>query len=123
MDNIKIRLVTTSESDLNGIVGVYKSDDWAPWSKLDECTAWITKRLERGFYIQVAEVDGKIVAHGEWIITNEPERKFLYLGMLEINENYQQTLPVFVPRLKPETFKLRRRTLTAPAAHSLSTCL
>ena len=90
IDNIKIRQATTSESDLNGIVKIYKPGDEAPWSKLDECRAWITKRLERGFYIQLAEIDGKIVGHGEWIISDEPCRKFAYLGMLEINEDYQR---------------------------------
>jgi len=57
---------------------------------MEECTAWITKRLERGFYIQIAEFDGKIVGHGEWIISDEPDRKFLYLGMLQIDEDYQK---------------------------------
>lgn len=89
MNNIKIRTATTSESDLNGIVGVYNPDD-GPWSKLDKCTGLVTKRLERGFYIQVAETDGKIVGYSEWIITDEPERKFLYLSWLRINDNYQR---------------------------------
>ena len=90
MDNIKIRQATTSESDINGIVKVYKPGDEVPWSKPVECKAWISKRLERGFYIQVAEIDEKIIAHGEWIISDEPNRKFAYLGMLEINEQYQR---------------------------------
>lgn len=90
MDNVKIRMATVSESDLNGIVQVYKPGDEVPWSKLDECRAWISKRLERGFYIRLAEIDGKIVGHAEWIISDEPDRKFLYLGILEINENYQR---------------------------------
>ena len=90
MDNVKIRQATASEADLDGIRHVYKPDDEGPWSKPDECRAWITKRLERGFYIQVAETDGKIVGHGEWIISDEPGRKFAYLGMLEINENYRR---------------------------------
>lgn len=90
MDNIKIRLATDSESDINGIVKVYKTGDEVPWSKYDECKAWISKRLERGFYIQLAELDDKIVAHGEWIISDEPDRRFVYLGMLEVNELYQR---------------------------------
>jgi GNAT superfamily N-acetyltransferase len=90
MCNIKIRQATATEADFNGITGVYKPDDEAPWSKPDECRAWISKRLERGFYIQLAEIDGKIVAHGEWVISDEPNRKFLYLGMMEVNEAYQR---------------------------------
>jgi len=90
MNSIKIRQMTASESDLNGVVGIYKADHWAPWSRLDECTAWIAKRLERGFYLQVAEVDGKIVGHSEWVVTDEPDKKFIYLSTIEINENYQR---------------------------------
>jgi len=90
MDNVKIRNATTSEADLDGIVRIYKPDDEGPWCKPDECRAWISKRLERGFYIRLAEVDGKIISHAEWIISDEPDRKFVYLGMLEINESYQR---------------------------------
>ncbi|MCL1859054.1 MAG: GNAT family N-acetyltransferase [Oscillospiraceae bacterium] len=92
MDNvkiIKIRQATASESDLNGIVNVYRGQS-IPWGNITDCTSWVTKRLERGFYIQVAEIDGKIVGHGEWIISDEPDRKFLYLGMLEIDKDYQR---------------------------------
>ena len=95
MDNVKIRQMTTSESDLNGIANIHRSCE-DPWNEIEECTAWITKRLERGVYIQVAEIIneqtrlGKIVGHGEWIISDEPDRKFLYLGMLQIDEDYQR---------------------------------
>ena len=88
MNNVKIRQMTTSASDLNGIANIHRSCE-DPWNEIEECTAWITKRLERGFYIQVAEIDGKIVGHGEWIISDEPGRKFLYLGMLQIDADYQ----------------------------------
>ena len=89
MDNIKIREMTASESDLKGIANIHR-DCTDPWGNIEECTAWITKRLERGFYIQVAEFDGKIVGHGEWIISDEPDRKFVYLGMLQIDKDYQR---------------------------------
>ena len=89
MNNIKIRLATATEADFNGIVSIYKPDDEGPWKEYEGCKAWITKRLERGFYIQVAEIDGKIIAHGEWIISDEPNRKYVYLGMLEVNEDYR----------------------------------
>jgi len=87
--NIKIRQATASKSDLNGIVHVYRGQT-LPWGNITACTSWTTKRLERGFYIQVAEIDGKIVGHGEWIISYEPDRKFIYLGILEIDKNYQR---------------------------------
>ncbi|MCL1793956.1 MAG: GNAT family N-acetyltransferase [Oscillospiraceae bacterium] len=89
MDNIKIREMTASESDLKGIANIHR-DCTDPWGNIEECTAWITKRLERGFYIQVAEFDGKIVGHGEWIVSDEPDRKFVYLGMLQIDKDYQR---------------------------------
>lgn len=89
MNSIKIRKATASESDLNGIANIHRSCE-DPWRDINECTAWITKRLERGFYIQVFETDGKIVGHGEWIISDEPDRKFAYLGMLQIDEEYQK---------------------------------
>lgn len=89
MNNIKIRQATASESDINGIVHVYRGQS-LPWSNIKDCTSWTTKRLDRGFYIRLAEVDGNIVGHGEWVISDEPDRKFLYLGMLEIDKDYQR---------------------------------
>ena len=89
LDNVIIRRATASESDIKGIVGVYKPDA-GPWSKLDTCKELVTKRLNRGFYIQVAEADGKIVGYSEWVITDEPGRKFLYLSWLIINDNHQR---------------------------------
>ena len=89
MDNIKIRNATTTESDINGITHVHREGEDA-WDNIRECEAWISKRLERGFYIRLAEIDGKIVGHAEWIISDEPNRKFLYLGMLQIDEDYQR---------------------------------
>ena len=88
MNNIKTRNATVSESDLNGIVYIHRGEP-VPWNNITDCTSWIAKRLERGFYIQVAEIDGKIVGHGEWVISDEPDRKFLYLGMLQIDEDYR----------------------------------
>jgi predicted N-acetyltransferase YhbS len=89
MDNVKIREMTLSESDINGILNIHRNCQ-DPWNEIEECMAWISKRLERGFYIQVAEIEGKVVGHGEWIISDEPDRKFLYLGMLQIDEDYQK---------------------------------
>jgi GNAT superfamily N-acetyltransferase len=89
MNNIKIRQITTSESDLKGMANVHRNCEDA-WTEIKQCTAWITKRLDRGFYIQAAEADGKIVGHAEWIISDEPDRKFVYLGMMQIDEEYQR---------------------------------
>ncbi|MCL2775611.1 MAG: GNAT family N-acetyltransferase [Oscillospiraceae bacterium] len=89
MYNIKIRNATASESDIAGIVYLHRESDDA-WDNIRECTVWISKRLERGFYIRLAEIDGKIVGHAEWIISDEPDRKFVYLGMLHIDEDYRR---------------------------------
>ena len=87
--SIKISQMTTSEADLHGIANIHRTCE-DPWREIEECTAWITKRIERGFYIQAAEFDGKIVGHGEWIVSDEVDVIFLYLGMLQIDADYQK---------------------------------
>ena len=47
-------------------------------------------RLENSFFIQVAVCGDKIVGHAEWIISDEPAHSFLYLGMLQVHEDYQK---------------------------------
>lgn len=90
MGNVKIRYATTSESDLNDIVKyIYQTEEF-PGGNLKECASWTKKRIENGFYIQIAEIDGKIIGHAVWNISDEPDRKFLYLSMLQIDENYQR---------------------------------
>ena len=89
MDNIKIRDITTSEEDINGMLQIHRNCQ-DPWNEREECISWISKRIERGFYLRLAEVDGKIVGHAEWIISDERDSKFLYLGMLQIDEDYQK---------------------------------
>jgi GNAT superfamily N-acetyltransferase len=75
--------------DLPGIQNIHRNCD-DPWRDPAECRAWVEKRLERGFYIQIAEYDGKIAGHGEWIVSDEPGRKALYLGMLQIDADFQR---------------------------------
>jgi len=89
-NNIKIRKATTSEADLNGIVHIHRKEEHVPWNNIKGCTELTTKRLECGFYITVTEIDGKIVAYAEWVISNEPDRKFLYLGYLQVDPDYQR---------------------------------
>jgi GNAT superfamily N-acetyltransferase len=74
--------------DIAGIQNIHR-DCEDPWHDFDECRAWVEKRIERNFYIQVALVCDKIVGHGEWIVSNEPAETFLYLGMLQIDSEYK----------------------------------
>jgi len=89
MDNVKIRNITMSEQDINGMLQIHRNCE-DPWNEIEECKSWISKRIERGFYLRLAEVDENIVGHAEWIISDEPDRKFLYLGMLQIDADYQR---------------------------------
>jgi len=89
MDNVKIRDITMAERDINGMLRIHRNCQ-DPWNEIEECKSWISKRIERGFYLRLAEVDGIIVGHAEWIISDEPDRKFLYLGMLQIDDDYQK---------------------------------
>jgi len=84
--NLQIRAATLD--DLAGIQHIHR-DDNDPWRHKEECEAWVSKRLERGFDIQVAVLDGQIVGHAEWIVSDEPGGKFLYLGMLQVDADFQ----------------------------------
>jgi len=86
-NNIIIRAMTLN--DINDLTHIHRSCG-VPWNNVREGTCWIEKRLERGFYIRAAEVDGKVVAHTEWVISDEPDRKYLYLGLLDVDEDYQR---------------------------------
>lgn len=86
MNEIMIRQVTLD--DIPGIQHLHRySED--PWSNLEKCRSWITKRIERGFYIQVALINQTIVGHGEWIESIEEHETFFYLGLLEVDEKYR----------------------------------
>jgi len=46
---------SATHSDVPGICHLYRNDP-CPWTYLDECNAWVTKRLERGFFVRVTEL-------------------------------------------------------------------
>lgn len=87
MENFLIR--EAKLGDIKGIMNVHRNCD-DPWHEENECSAWIEKRLKSGFYIQVAQIGDKIIGHGEWIISTEPKQKILYLGMLQVDDDYQR---------------------------------
>ena len=83
---IKIR--TASIADCQGIQSVHAGTP-GPWANINECIPWISKRIERGYYVQVAELNGEIVGHAEWVETADPSGKFFYLCVMQIKPNYQ----------------------------------
>ena len=78
-----------SARDFAGIQHIHRSCD-DPWRETDECAAWLNKRLERGFYIQAAGIGDRVAGHGEWLVTDSPQGRFLYLGMLQVDAEFQR---------------------------------
>ena len=75
-------------TDIQGIRKVHATDDH--WGSDEKCFLTQKACLETGFFIQVALLDEKIVGHAEWIISDEPAHRFLYLGILQVHEDYQK---------------------------------
>ena len=75
--------------DMPGICHIHRNDD-DPWSRPAECAAWVTKRKARGFYIQVALINDMVVGHGEWVVSDEASGKHYYLGLLQIDDDFQK---------------------------------
>lgn len=86
MVNIKIRAATIQ--DCEGIQSVHDGTP-GPWADINECIPWIGKRVERDYYVQVAELDDEIVGHAEWVETHDPSGKFLYLCVMQIKQEHQ----------------------------------
>lgn len=85
--NIIIRNVDLN-TDIQGIREAHGEDEI--WGSDQACFMSQKTRLENGFFIQVAEYNDHIVGHAEWVISDEPEDRFLYLGMLQIHREYQK---------------------------------
>jgi ribosomal protein S18 acetylase RimI-like enzyme len=86
MDSLIIRALNMN--DAPGIQDIHRHCNDA-WYNPEECHAWLQKRLESNFYIQAAQLGDKIVGHGELIIDDSPGHRFLYLGMLQVDEDYR----------------------------------
>ena len=76
------------ETDIQGIREAHGSDEH--WGSDEACFRSGQTSLENGFFIQVAICNDKIVGHAEWVLSDEPQHRFLYLGMLQIHETYQK---------------------------------
>jgi GNAT superfamily N-acetyltransferase len=87
MGGITIRRITgeNQRQYIPAIVHVFRDDPVAPWSKPDECAAWVTRRAGRGFYIVGAYRGGAMVGYSEWIETFDRGRKLLYLGLMQVD--------------------------------------
>lgn len=86
MENIIIRVAT--EADIPGICHVNRGEE-GPWAEMESCAAWVVNRIRLGFYVQVGELDGRIVAHGEWSLSDERRWKTFYLGQLQVDPDFQ----------------------------------
>jgi len=76
------------QTDIPGVRETHGSDEH--WGSDQACFMSAKTSLENGFFIQVAEYRGKIVGHAEWVLSDEPDNRFLYLGMLNIREEFQK---------------------------------
>ncbi|MCL2286349.1 MAG: GNAT family N-acetyltransferase [Firmicutes bacterium] len=87
MYNTTIHRISGKNVDqlIPGIVNVFRDDEVVPWHKYDSCLAWVTKRIERGFYITVACDDDTITGYSEWIEMYDKGEKILYLGIMQVD--------------------------------------
>ena len=86
MEELIIRAATIA--DIPGICHVNRGEE-GPWAEMESCAAWVVNRIRLGFYVQVAELDGRIIAHGEWSLSDERRWKTFYLGQLQVDPDFQ----------------------------------
>ena len=85
--DIQIRNIDIN-TDIQAVRRVHAADDH--WGSDEACYLCEKTYLESGFLIQVATLDDKIVGHAEWAISQEPAHRFLYLGIMQVHEDYQR---------------------------------
>jgi len=87
MDGIAIRRITGENmyEHIPAIVRVFRDDDVVPWSKADECEAWVTRRAGRGFYMVGAYRGDVMVGYSEWLETFDSSEKILNLGLMHVD--------------------------------------
>lgn len=85
----KIEVRRAEEADIPAILEVNAGEE-GPWAEPDSCRAWVQKRLSRGFFIQVAYLDGAAAGHGEWVFSDEPRGKAFYLGQLQVKKELRR---------------------------------
>lgn len=87
MSKLTIRRATAA--DIPGICHVNRGEP-GPWAEINSCTRHVLNRMQNGFTIQAAELDGRIVGHGEWIVSDSCRGRTFYLGQLQIDPDYQR---------------------------------
>lgn len=87
MDDLAIRPAQIADSP--AISRIHRGCE-DPWQDSGECARWISRRIGRGFYIQAAVREGRVIGHGEWIISHEPRSMSLYLGLLQVDEDFHR---------------------------------
>jgi len=85
--NLSIRKAKVNDIDK---IRCINQGEEGPWADLDSCRSWVTKRLERNFFILISELDGRPVGHSEWIESDEPLGRTFFLGQLQIAKAYQR---------------------------------
>ena len=87
MNNVIIRRVVSENISqvIPGIVNVFRDDEVVPWHRYETCLAWVTKRVERGFYMTLACDGDKIIGYSEWIETYDNNKKIFYLGLMQVD--------------------------------------
>lgn len=85
--------LTVRPATLDDVPGIHEvhSDGGDPWAHPAQCVIWTNHRLLRGFTIDVAVLDARIVGHAEWEVSDEPAPygRHLYLSMLEIHPAFR----------------------------------
>lgn len=86
MEKMIIRAAT--EADIPGICHVNRGEE-GPWADMESCSSWVRNRIRLGFYVQAAELNGQVIAHGEWSVSDERRWKTFYLGQLQVDPDFQ----------------------------------
>jgi ribosomal protein S18 acetylase RimI-like enzyme len=85
--------LTVRPATLQDVPGIHEvhSDGGDPWADPAECAIWTNHRLLRGFTIDVAVLDARVVGHAEWEVSDEPAPygRHLYLSMIEIHRQFR----------------------------------
>jgi len=90
MSEVIVRPATLG--DVPGINEIYRHDaEPSPWSKLEECTIVINHRLLTGIKVFVAEYNGRIVGHADYVIGCEPQPfgKTVHLSVLQVHPSFR----------------------------------
>lgn len=87
MNNITVRPMTLT--DCMAVSEVYCNEPgW--WGEFEKCYAITENELAYGYYITVAERDGDILGHAEWLTDSDKYGTYLYLAELQVMKSAQR---------------------------------